>query len=192
MIPQLSQLQQSLHRACCCGCLPTIELTLAGFDGNHCGCNVSGITSKRYTGSAGIDGTYSVDLDSYNDTRCVYILQFTDLGTTTDYDLHGAFDTTCATPTSSGTETEIQITVDVWRQTLGVRTISVQTRKPGGTSSESSNLFEVSVSASPGYSIGAAINNQDVCTPTNNPGTGYAHSFYNSHGGVGTAQVDIP
>lgn len=69
MIPQLSQLQQSLHRACCCGnvcaecpdLLPsTIQFELAGVDITAC-CEKAGFgTSLLAVGAPDVNGTYTL------------------------------------------------------------------------------------------------------------------------------------
>ena len=63
MIPQRIQLQQSLHRACCCGCPATVEVVVSGVDAAKCGCVDIGGASQLID-TLLVDGTYELDLIS--------------------------------------------------------------------------------------------------------------------------------
>lgn len=190
MIPQRSQLQQSLHRGgCCCDCAAQIEVTLAGFDGNHCAaCVAVGSGSKIHTASSGFDGTFTLDLLDSNATRCRYYSGFfVDLGTSITATVHS--DTTCTAPGAAETLDLVEIVVDVFFPNLGVRAAHIRVFRTGGTSDSASDVFAMNLETTPGLPLETAISNDQVCDPPNNPGI-FSNSTWNSHS-AGTISVKL-
>jgi len=175
-----------------CCCPASVNVTLAGFDGNHCtGCVID---RKEFLNSAGFNGTFSVPLLTNGAQRCIYATALTDLGSTMDQRIYHGTLPLCTNLRASGTEDLLEIIIDIWKPGFGVgiRTIDINSSNSTGTTNlDSSNVFAIGVAAGP-YAMSVAHTNQQLCpSPQNNPGTGYTHYFVSSHG-TGTVRVDYP
>jgi len=178
-----------LHAACCCGCPASFDVTIAGIDGNPCGCQSGAgqpqsdfeiLTTTNINGSYTISSTPTEVSDGGN-IYCRYSALFSETTTSIDYINWTSDDGSCSgTNACQHTETDWRIVLEIWKSSRKLRRIWVDPQT--AVCNLQGWFFDSDTQSHPGITLGTTMNNALTCgtyeTPqvTSVPGCGVGTS----------------